>query len=221
MDPVDPPRSESFSIWVRRRVWQVASIALIVASLVLFVAVLVSNLQRPTVSVALFVAMTVAFCIFSLLLAKVLLQLRRDQRNASSVLQTAEHEFHQMASNIQEVFWMIDADSKKALYVNQAYETISGRSCQSLMENPSSYEEVIHPDDRGHALRKLHEAAQNGLFDERLRIIRPNGEVRWVWAHGFPVRDAQGKIVRLVGTVLEITAQKEAEEQGATNLALA
>jgi len=48
---------------------------------------------------------------------------------------------------------MIDADSKKALYVNQAYETISGRSCQSLMENPSSYEEVIHPDDRSHVLR--------------------------------------------------------------------
>jgi len=118
-------------------------------------------------------------------------------------------------------FWMIDAESKKALYVNQAYETITGRSCQSLMENPSSYEEVIHPDDRGHVLRKLHEAAQNGQFDERFRIVRPSGEVRWVWAHGFPVRDVEGKIGRLVGTVLEITAQKEAEEQGATNLALA
>src|SRR5713226_1200469 len=95
----------------------------------------------------------------------------------------------------QEVFWMIEAESKKALYVNQAYETITGRSCQSLMENPSSYEEVIHPDDRAHVLRKLHEAAQNGQFDERFRIVRANGEVRWVWAHGFPVRDAGGKIV--------------------------
>jgi PAS domain S-box-containing protein len=38
---------------------------------------------------------------------------------------------------------------------------------------------------------------------------------------GFPVRDAGGKIGRLVGTALEITAQKEAEDQGATNLVLA
>jgi PAS domain S-box-containing protein len=221
MDQVDPLRRESFSKWAPRRVWQVASIALVVVSGVLFVSVLVSNLQRPKLSIALFVAMTVAFCIFSLLLAKVFLQLRRDQRTAASVLQTAEHEFQQMASNIQEIFWMIDADSKKALYVNEAYETVTGRSCRSLMENPLSYEDVIHPDDRVHVLGKLEEAAQNGQLNERFRIVRPRGEVRWVWARGFPVRDAEGRIRRLVGTALEITAQKEAEEQVATNLALA
>ncbi len=221
MDQVDPLRSKPFSEWGPQRAWQVASITLMVLSVVLFVAVLVSNLERPKVSVVLLVAMTAAFCIFSLLLANVFLQLHRDQRNAASVLQTAEHEFHQMASNIQEVFWMIDAESKKALYVNQAYETITGRSCQSLIENPSSYEEVIHPDDRVHVLGKLAEAARNGQFDERFRIVRPGGEVRWVWVRGFPLRDAGGKIGRLVGTALEITAQKEAEEQGATNLVLA
>ena len=221
MDQVDPPRSEPFAKWAPRRVWQVASIALMVLSVVLFIAVLVSNLQRPKVSVVLLGGMTAAFCIFSLLLAKVFLQLRRDQRKAATVLQTAEHEFHQMASNIQEIFWMIDADSKKALYVNHAYETITGRSCQSLMESPSSYEEIIHPGDRVHVLGQLEEAAQNGQFNERFRIVRPGGDVRWVWARGFPVRDSEGKIHRLVGTVLEITAQKKAEEQVATNLALA
>jgi PAS domain S-box-containing protein len=221
MDQVDPPRSEPFSKWAPRRVWQIASIALMVLSVALFVAVLVSNLQRPDVSVVLLGGMTAAFCIFSLLFAKVLLQLRRDQRDAASVLQTAEHEFQQMAGNIQEIFWMIDADSKEALYVNQAYEDITGRSCQSLMESPSSYEDIIHPEDRVHVLGKLEEAAQNGQFNERFRIVRPGGEVRWVWARGFPVRDSEGKIRCLVGTVLEITAQKEAEEQGATNLALA
>ena len=45
--------------------------------------------------------------------------------------------------------------------------------------------------------------------------------MRWVWVRGFPVRDAEGKIRRLVGTALEITAQKEAEEQVGANLALA
>jgi PAS domain S-box-containing protein len=221
MDQVDPLRRESFSKWMPRHAWQVASIALMVVSVVLFIAVLVSNLQRPKVSITLLVAMTVAFCIFSLLLAKVLLQLRRDQRNAASVLRTAEHEFHEMASNIQEIFWTIDADCKKPLYISEAYETITGRSCRSLMENPSSYENVIHSDDRIHVLGKLEEAAENGHFNERFRIVRPGGDVRWVWARGFPVRDSEGKIRRLVGTVLEITAQKEAEEQVATNLALA
>ena len=52
MDQVDPPRSEPFAKWASRRVWQVASITLMVLSVVLFVAVLVSNLQRPKVSVS-------------------------------------------------------------------------------------------------------------------------------------------------------------------------
>jgi len=142
---------------------------------------------------------------------------RRDQLS----LLESEERFQQMARNIQEIFWMIDADSKKALFVNQAYETITGRSCDSLRDSPSSYEELIHPEDRAHVLTKLDEATRSGQFNERFRIVRPRGEVRWVWVRGFPVRDAGGKIRRLVGTALEITAQKEAEEQVATNLALA
>ena len=52
--------------------------------------------------------------------------------------------------DLHEGFWMIDAKTKKALFVNQAYETITGRSCESLRDNPTSYEELIHVDDRVH-----------------------------------------------------------------------
>jgi hypothetical protein len=72
-----------------------------------------------------------------------------------------------------------------------------------------------------HVLEKLEDAAQNGQFNERFRIVRPGGDVRWVWSRGFPVRDSRAKIRSLVGTVLEITAQMETEEQVATNLTLA
>lgn len=126
-----------------------------------------------------------------------------------------------MANNIQEVFWMIDAQTRKATFVNPAYETITGRSCQSLKDHPSSYEEVIHPEDRIHVLAKLNEAAQSGSFDERFRIVKPDGEIRWVWVRGFPGRDANGKINRLGGTALDVTALKEAEDQVAANLAKA
>jgi PAS domain S-box-containing protein len=144
-----------------------------------------------------------------------------ERRRAQLSLLESEERFQQMARNIQEIFWMIDADTKQALFVNPAYETITGRSCESLRDSPSSYEELIHPEDRVHVLTKLDEATRNGQFNERFRIVRPQGDIRWVWVRGFPVRDAGGKIRRLVGTALEITAQKEAEEQVAANLALA
>jgi PAS domain S-box-containing protein len=123
--------------------------------------------------------------------------------------------------DLDKCFWMIDAQSKKALFVNPAYETITGRSCQSLHDDPTSYEELIYSEDRVHVLTKLDEATRTGQFNEKFRIVCAQGAIRWVWVRGFPVRDASGRILRLVGTALEITAQKEAEEQVAANLSLA
>jgi PAS domain S-box-containing protein len=145
----------------------------------------------------------------------------RSLRRAQQVQLDTEERLQQMADNIQEIFWMIDAETKKALFVNEAYKTITGRSCQSLLENPSSYEDVIHPEDRVHVLAKLGEATQTGYLNERFRIVRADGEVRWVTVHGFPVRDGTGRIYRLVGTTQEITALKEAEEKVAKHLAAA
>src|SRR5919109_558688 len=133
----------------------------------------------------------------------------------------SEERYRQMAANIQEIFWMIDAGSKRVLEVNEAYQTITGRSRESLMKNPTSYEEVIHPEDRADVLGKLDEATRTGKFDERFRITLPTGNIRWVRVHGFPVRNAAGRIWRLVGTAQDITEQKEAEDQVAKNLEVA
>ena len=71
-----------------------------------------------------------------------------------------------MANNISEIFWIVDADSKEVIYVNQAYVSLTGRSIQSLYENPSSYRELIHPLDRSRVLSKLPEVVASGVFDE-------------------------------------------------------
>jgi len=107
----------------------------------------------------------------------------------------------------------LDADTKHVIYVNRAFETITGRSRDTLRANPTSYRELFHLEDHDRVLDRLEEAAHTGTFDEEFRILRNESSVRWVWVRGFPVRDAEGKIRRLVGTALEITAQKQAEEE--------
>jgi PAS domain S-box-containing protein len=133
----------------------------------------------------------------------------------------SQERFQQMATNIREIFWMIDVQSKRVLYVNDAYEAITGRSCQSLFQNPTSYQELIPADDRDRVLGRLDEATRTGQFNERFRIMCAHGEVRWVHVRGFPVRSAAGKIFRLVGTAQEITEQKRAEDEVAKNLRIA
>ena len=141
---------------------------------------------------------------------------RRKQTEAA--LRESEERFRQMATNIQEIFWMLDAENMKVLYVNPAYESITGRPCESLVEDPKSYEEVIHPEDRVRILSRLGESVQTGQFDEEFRIAKPDGATRWVWVRGFPVRDSAGIVRRLVGTVQDISARKSAEEEIARNL---
>ncbi|HXM67421.1 MAG TPA: PAS domain S-box protein [Candidatus Acidoferrum sp.] len=221
VDPAAKPRSETLPKEAPRRDWKIASPALVVASAVLVIAVLVANLQSPRVFVALLISLISALLVFALLLADVFRQMHRTERRAKTVFAESEREFHQMADNIQEVFWVIDPETRTAIYVNPAYETITGRSCQSLIKEPSSYEEAIHPDDRVHVLAKLERGAQSGHFEERFRIVRPDGEIRWVWVRGSPRQDPNGKITRVGGTALDVTALKLAEDQVQANLAKA
>jgi PAS domain S-box-containing protein len=127
-------------------------------------------------------------------------------------LRKSEERFQQMASNIQEIFWMMDANTQEVTYVNEAYATLTGHSLATLRANPSSYRELIHSEDRIRVLAKLRDLANSGLFDEEFRFIRADGEVRWAWAKGFPVR--ANEVTRwLVGTAQDITSRKHAEMQ--------
>jgi PAS domain S-box-containing protein len=143
------------------------------------------------------------------------------RREAERALRESDERYRQMADNIQEVYWMLDAGSKHILSINPAYETLTGRSLRTLSDNPTSYQELFHPEDRVRVLTRLEEAGETGQIDEEFRIIRLDRAVRWVSVHGFPVRDAAGIVRRLVGTAQDITARKSAEEQMAKNLALA
>ena len=140
------------------------------------------------------------------------------RKQMETALRESDDRFQQMANNIQEIYWMLDAKSRNILYINPAYETITGRSVQTLRENPTAYEDVLHPEDRIRILTRLEEATRTGEFDEEFRIVRPDHSIRWVAVRGVSVRDSVGVIHRLVGIAQDISARKSAEEQMATNL---
>jgi PAS domain S-box-containing protein len=214
MEQLDPPRPEHPPRQSQRAGWQAFSVAVIALAAVLLFLVLRAKFLGTGISVRLLAVVALAFAAVIFLGTGFLIRALRDYR-------ASQDQFRQMASNIREIFWTIDARTRCALYVNEAYETITGRSRQSLMEDPTSYEELIHPEDRVHVLARLEEATHTGQFDERFRIVCANGEARWVKVHGFPVRDQSGNILRLVGSAQEITAQKQAEDEVVRNLAKA
>jgi PAS domain S-box-containing protein len=136
-----------------------------------------------------------------------------DRLRAERVLAESEQRFRQLAENITEVFWMTDPQTTKVLYISPAYERIWGRSCQSLYENPRSFMDAIHPDDRERVRSAVLERQSRGeQTDKEYRVVRPDGSIRWVRDRAFPVKNAAGEFYRLVGIIDDFTEQKQAEE---------
>ena len=124
----------------------------------------------------------------------------------------AEDRFRQLAESIQQVFWMTDARGA-LLYVSPAFETIFGRSCESLIASPGVWMDAVHPDDRERVEQAAYARSRRGEFDEVYRIVRPDGAVRWIRDRAFHIYDDAGELYRLVGTAADITEQRQLEEQ--------
>jgi diguanylate cyclase (GGDEF)-like protein/PAS domain S-box-containing protein len=131
-----------------------------------------------------------------------------EKRQIEESLGASETLFRQVAENIRDVFFLIDADSNRTLFISSAYEDIWGRSCDSAYASSDSWMESIHPDDRAWIYEEHKNGISAGRFEYKYRILRPDGSIRWIQARGFPVRDDAGKIVRVAGVAEDITQRE-------------
>jgi len=136
-----------------------------------------------------------------------------ERRRAEEAIRESEERFRQLAENVAEVSWLIDnKHDYQVLYVSPAYETIWGRTCKSLYDDPRSWLDAVHPEDRERVSAALERQQELGEFDEEFRVVQPDGTVRYVWNRTFPLRDESGEVYRLAGVVVDITERKRAEE---------
>jgi PAS domain S-box-containing protein len=130
-----------------------------------------------------------------------------------AILKEREERFQQMADNIQEIFWTMDPETKKATYASPGFEQICELPLDSLYSNPTSYLELIHPEDRQRVIVGLELLTSTNRFDEEFRIVCPSGTIKWLRGIGFVAKDSEGTVITLLGTAQEITARKEMEIQ--------
>lgn len=72
----------------------------------------------------------------------------------------------------------------------------------------------IHPEDRGWLLEEVQKAVREGRdYDVELRIVLSDGAVRYIHALGHPVLNSSGELVEVVGTNMDVTERKCAEEE--------
>ncbi|WP_435008958.1 hybrid sensor histidine kinase/response regulator [Tundrisphaera lichenicola] len=92
---------------------------------------------------------------------------------------------------------------------------IYGVTPEGSMEGPVDlYMEIIHPDDRRRVLETVAQAIETGqVYEAEYRLVMPDRSIRWVVARGRVEKDESGRATRLPGVVVDITAQRLAEER--------
>jgi len=119
-------------------------------------------------------------------------------------------------SNAQRVarmgFWEWDILTNDLYWSDEIYR-IFGLSPQEFGATYDAFLSSVHPDDREFVRSRVDAAVYDRAeYDIDHRIVLPSGEVRHVHEQGEVTRDANGAPFRMVGTVIDITARKQAEE---------
>ncbi|MDR3616543.1 MAG: PAS domain-containing sensor histidine kinase [Candidatus Obscuribacterales bacterium] len=123
-----------------------------------------------------------------------------------------EDRFRQMSDNINEIFWITNPAGTMPIYVSRAYETIYGRSLDSLFAYPRQFFASVHPDDRkmlADLIRRQRKVDYS--CDLEYRIFNSQGQLRWLWARLSPLVDVHGKRAGICGVTADITEKKVSE----------
>jgi PAS domain S-box-containing protein len=108
--------------------------------------------------------------------------------------------------------WNIDLETNELEWSAESYR-IFGFEPNAFHCTRETFLAGVHPDDRPLAEHVRQAALAGEPMDYEHRVVRPNGEIRFVHERGFVVRDAQGKATSIFGTVQDITDRKQAEDE--------
>ncbi|MFO1037414.1 MAG: PAS domain S-box protein [Geminicoccaceae bacterium] len=134
-----------------------------------------------------------------------------DLREKEGALQESEGRLRQIAETIDQVAWIAEPERRRMLYVSPAYERIWGRPVQDLYDRFDAWGQSIHEADRAKVAEAFAKVMSEG-FDVEYRIVRPDGEIRWIADRGRAVRTGPGRRRRAAGVASDITARRRSEE---------
>ncbi len=89
-----------------------------------------------------------------------------------------------------------------------------GYQPDELSNQFSTWEELLHPEDRAQAVARVRDfiASPTQHYESEYRMRHRDGSYRWILARGEKVSDNKGRAVRLVGSHIDISERKQAEQ---------
>jgi PAS domain S-box-containing protein len=150
------------------------------------------------------------FLVFASIPFMVLAALAEEQEQAAHVVRESEDRFRLVANTAPVMIWMAGID-RLCTYVNQPWLAFTGRPLEAELGN--GWIDGVHNEDLKHCLETYSEAFdQRQSFAMEYRVRRHDGEYRWIVDTGVPRFNPDGNFAGYIGSCLDITDRKVAEE---------
>lgn len=125
----------------------------------------------------------------------------------------SEERFQQLASNIDEVFILRTTAPYRYLYISPAVEKIFGLTAEAAIADPALFFSFTHPDDVEFVRKTMLDAQHESSLEVEYRIVRADGETRWVWTRYKHVETSRGGQELLAIVVSDVTERRLAKER--------
>ncbi|MFB2973847.1 PAS domain S-box protein [Aerosakkonema sp. BLCC-F183] len=109
--------------------------------------------------------------------------------------------------------WETDLQTQEIVWSEEVFR-IFGRDPASGPPSYTEFRQSVHPDDLDRHDVSIQQTIEQGqLYEYEYRLLHPDGKLRYLLARAEAILDTNGKPVRVVGTVLDLTDRKLAEQQ--------
>ncbi|GAK55030.1 two-component system sensor histidine kinase/response regulator [Candidatus Vecturithrix granuli] len=132
-------------------------------------------------------------------------------KQTQNALEQAKAFTESIINNVPEVIYSTDGNMKLT-YISPKCEQLYGYTPDEFFHAPDLYLKMIHPEDVSRLIEQLKTLMSGQMVSQEYRIIKKDGQIRWVRESAIPTLDHRGRLERLDASVYDITELKQAEQ---------
>lgn len=130
-----------------------------------------------------------------------------------SRIQESRERLTDILQSLDDAVWSTDLRTNQILYLSPVSERLYGRTFTEFLDNPNLWFDAVHPDDASRVQGWMQELAIGGHLDWEFRILRPDGELRWMRVRLWLSQDEEGNPQRIDGIASDLTEKKKIEQE--------
>src|SRR5258707_1886627 len=136
-------------------------------------------------------------------------------KQAEEALRRSESYLADEQGLISTASWAWDVATKQSVYWSLENYRLFGFDPEGGIPSDEAFYQRIHPEDRDRVRREvfLERPDEGSHFDVDFRIVLPGGAIKYVCSTGHPVRNIPGDLLEYVGTSIDVTERKRADEE--------